>query len=306
MKGLTMQLILFKIISDIIGSILMVLLLVLEHNTALPLIESMLQNLTSNTTQQVALLFATAKIIQVFVISLPLKHFEKMVERYSPPTNVEDIAQLQYLNGQKQLEPNDVIKLGYMEVSRILNKLPHYLDSVRSEVKTVKTAPQNLNLAISTLTGEIDNIMKELYRHQLNNETTESIVRFQQQLGSISSLNDTLNEFVSTHLQFSKTNSESTDSLHNITESLHVLLVSMNDSIEGDTILDYELLINLTLDRGPMMENFRQRYIKKQSELSSDEQYQIMRLTELFQRSVWLINNWANFMKKKVMDATND
>jgi phosphate:Na+ symporter len=284
----------------------MVLLLVLEHNTALPLIESMLQNLTSNTTQQVALLFATAKIIQVFVISLPLKHFEKMVERYSPPTNVEDIAQLQYLNGQKQLEPNDVIKLGYMEVSRILNKLPHYLDSVRSEVKTVKTAPQNLNLAISTLTGEIDNIMKELYRHQLNNETTESIVRFQQQLGSISSLNDTLNEFVSTHLQFSKTNSESTDSLHNITESLHVLLVSMNDSIEGDTILDYELLINLTLDRGPMMENFRQRYIKKQSELSSDEQYQIMRLTELFQRSVWLINNWANFMKKKVMDATND
>ncbi|MDA3816754.1 MAG: Na/Pi symporter [Prolixibacteraceae bacterium] len=305
MKGLTMQLILFKIVSDIIGSIVMVLLLILEHNTTIPLIESMIQNLTSNTTQQVAFLFASAKIIQVIVISLPLKYFENLVKRYSPPTNVEDIAELQYLNGQKQLEPDAVIKLGYMETSRILDNLPHYLDSVRPEITTVKTTPNKLNLAISTISFEMDNIIKELYRHPLNNSTTESIVRFQQQLGSISSLNDTLNEFVMTHFQFSKTKTESAGSLHNITESLHVLLVSMNDSIEGDTSEDYELLINLTLDRGPMMENFRQRYIKKQNELSSDEQYQIMRITELFQRSVWLINNWARFMYKKVEDNAN-
>jgi phosphate:Na+ symporter len=291
-KGIAKQTILFKVLEDLTSSVLMVSLLYLELWGNIPLIKALVGNISSNPAQQTAMVFTLTKLTPAIFVWLTAGIYDRLIQRLSPETAAENIGRLAYLQRDIALEPETVVEMSALESARILRHFPDYLEAVRQEKGNGQIKTEELHQALSALLKELSLILQDLYSHPLNNKTSEDILRQQRQTDLIISLAKTLNLYVSAILNMSAAEKIQAV-IHKLTEPLHLMLLQMSELYDEESGADREILLKMTHDLSPAMEELRRRHIEDYIKPGSEEQYIILRLTELFQRAVWLIHHWA-------------
>jgi hypothetical protein len=122
----------------------------------------------------------------------------------------------------------------------------------------------------------------------------------ERQLHDIALCEETLSEFL-TRLSNppSGQKSELDDSLF---QSLEFLLITLEETANGQSADDVDMLLNLTEDRGKMMASLRERYFDPKSGLDEKEKLYLFETTNLFARMVFLIHELALSWRRGLID----
>ena len=295
LRGLPRQIALYQAVINVVGGVLVAALLILEHTTRLPLIMAFLGRLTPDVGRQMAYMYlvfnlfvaGTSFAIQGWVPAWLAKKF--------PPTPEEDLSRPMYLQAESLLSPETALDLVSMEQMRIMRALQQYLETVRGDDSIKLSA---LHQAAGELSVEISRFLESLVKMPISKGLAARVISFQRKEETLRSLEENVYLFAETL----EHRPEQVELAGRLVEALDTILLTAIDALQTRDGTDVHMLIQLTDDRGGMMERLRSRH-----QVDGDNVGDVSSLhyaTTLFERNVWLLRQVALWMREDVkLDA---
>ena len=244
--------------------------------------------LSDDLARQMSYVYLAFQLVSVFattIFSTPLIHW---LEKTFPPAKHEELSQPQYLYDQAIGEPQSALDLVEKEQLRVMKFLPDYLNRVRKDPGQSSIEFEVLQKSSQTLLKRIDLFLMDLMNQVPSRDSLERGIHIQNRNGLILSLSETLAEWVRSNAPFLNTPKLS-DLIYSLSEALHFILISLEDTMQSLDPEDLKILLRLTEDRGQMMEEMRKKRFSEEEAFSYENQQAIYSMTSLFERSVWLV-----------------
>ena len=297
MKGISRQLALFKIIESSVVAGILILITYIEILWDIPLIKSAIVYAGANIEQQTAYTFLIAKITPILLFSFLYNPIYRFLVKISPPTSEEDLSKTFFINENSMNDTSMALLLIEKEQIRIFERMPEYIDNIRVE-NSIPVVHHFLVIRKSNLAlmNEIELYLKRIVNSNLSQDDTEQYVILQNRQNLLKSIDDAVFHYVQT-IYDSQTGSNLEELIQSSAESLHFNLITALETTRTSEKADIEILLNITDDKGGLMERIRKSYLNGDNLLNSDEKTVLLYVTDLFQRTVWLINNWAKTLK---------
>ena len=296
-KGISKQLIIFRIFESVLTSVVLITLSYIEILWNIPLVKELIRFLAVNIEQQTAYAFLIAKITPLFLLSFFFDPIYRLLQRLSPPTSEEGLSETMFITEQSLSDISTALILVENEQIRILERFSESIDNIRIE----KERKQIHNFTIIrksnvVLINEIDMYLKRIINFNLSHSNSEIYVALQKRQDLLKSIDETVFSFVSSI--YDRQFSNGLDNLvRNSTESLHANFIIAVEAINSKEELDIELLLLITDDKGQLMEQIRRYHLSEIHDLSPDDKASLLYITDLYQRTIWLLNNWARHIK---------
>lgn len=297
MKGISRELALFKIIESSVVAGILILVTYIEILWNIPLIKSAVVYAGANIEQQTAYTFLIAKIAPILLLSFFYNPIYRFLVKISPPTSEEDLSKTVFINENSMNDISMALLLIEKEQIRIFERLPEYINNIRVENSNpiihhfLVIRKSNL-----VLINEIELYLKRIVNSNLSQDDTEQYVILQNRQNLLKSIDDSVFHYVQT-IDDSQTSNNLENLIQASAESLHFNLITTLETTRTSEKADIEILLNITDDKGSLMERIRKSYLNGDNLLNSDEKTVLLYVTDLFQRTVWLINNWAKTLK---------
>jgi phosphate:Na+ symporter len=292
--GTPRQVILFKALGDFAGAAIMTMLLLVESLGHLPLVVRVLEMAGQEVNQQVALGFLLTKLVPTGLMLACSTPLIRLIRRLSPSTAEETLSRLAFVKDQISDNPETTMDLIALESGRILKRLPGYLAPYCADAGREQTdvAPESLHSAALELNTELQSVLTEVFEQDLSRENAEDLLVLQNRQQTLMTLEQAV--FDLTEAIAATQDDEQLASLASaITEGIHMLLMTAADLAEKRHEEDRNLLLMMSGDRSGLMEQTRKTYLSGENRIPADRRPQLLRLTNLAQRTVWLINKWA-------------
>lgn len=229
----------------------------------------------------------------------------RWLEWWLPADAQDDLSKPQFLYDQALNEPATALDLIDKEQLRLTRRLRAYSDAMR----TVKGSPERERALLvhgpfSTVVGRIEQFQHDLVNRQLGPDETERLTRLQSRLSLTVYLEDSLRALALA------TESVPLDSrlggvVSSFVEALDFVLLTLVDALEGDAGESVEVLIQITEDRGDLMERIRQGFLADQGEVAASDRAVLLQATSVFERVIWMTQRLARLIdgQKKNMTA---
>jgi phosphate:Na+ symporter len=292
--GTPRQVILFKALGDFAGAAIMTMLLLVESLGHLPLVVRVLEMAGQEVNQQVALGFLLTKLVPTGLMLACSTPLIRLIRRLSPSTAEETLSRLAFVKDQISDNPETTMDLIALESGRILKRLPGYLAPYCADAGREQTdvAPESLHSAALELNTELQSVLTEVFEQDLSRENAEDLLVLQNRQQTLMTLEQAV--FDLTEAIAATQDDEQLASLASaITEGIHMLLMTAADLAVKRHEEDRNLLLMMSGDRSGLMEQTRKTYLSGENRIPADRRPQLLRLTNLAQRTVWLINKWA-------------
>ena len=127
----------------------------------------------------------------------------------------------------------------------------------------------------------------------LNQDTAKKLMLVERISEIVSSLNEVIYKFIN-EIKKDYDSEKLNKNEVALIESMHALLLSLNDAVDNRNDDNLDTLSLLTSDRGQVFDNLRLSSVSN----DSSPQKNIMYITNVFQRAVWLINRWTYIEKQ--------
>jgi phosphate:Na+ symporter len=180
-------------------------------------------------------------------------------------------------------EPGLALPLAGMEQGRLLAELPAYLDPLRpGEVTREHILPNSeRHEAAEQLLAKIVEFVTETTGSCRSDDDVALIFSLTARNEAIHSLQDSLHSFVNTLDGIGQQELATA-----MVESLHLILTLLVETLSGQQ--DHrEFLVELTADRGDLMEGIRQNLLSDSEHLASRQSLFVA--TSMFERLLWLV-----------------
>lgn len=296
LTGAPKQLAIFQVIFKFTCLILFVGLFYIEKYFHVPLVRSLLDLITTNIVMQLAIAYLLFQIVGALLFSFFMGFIHRFLSKRYPETIEERLGKPKYIKDNSLLVPEVAIGLIESEELRVLNRLPHYLDELRNEPEK-KYPTAFLHIGTQNLIKEVSSYITELMEHDLPNSLMNKFINLHLRAELMANLEDTISELV---LPLEKTFFSNPLSilLLNISESLHVLLLTLCDVVQDGSIIDVELLNKMTEDRGELMQVIHREMRQYSPRLSFEEQQVLEFVTTRFERIIWMIRYFNRLIEK--------
>ena len=292
-KGVSKQIVIFKVVESIAASALLLIVSSIEIGWHIPLTKYVVSTLGSTIEQQTAISFLILKSAPVFILSFLYGPIYRILVKLSPPTEEEGLSETKYITERSLADVSTALILVENEQIRIFERFSKYIDNIRSEKESELAydffAIRNSNVY---LISEIDSYLKSIVNLNLSSTNSEIYLLLQNRQTLLKSIDETVFSFVSTLFEI-----ELSDALENLiqnsSESLHVNFITAFEATKSKDQFDVEILLKITGDKGPVMEKIRKNHLAEDQVLNPGEKVVLLYTTDLFQRTIWLLNNWA-------------
>jgi hypothetical protein len=181
------------------------------------------------------------------------------------------------------VEPGLALPLARLEQARLLAELPAYLDPLRlGEVDPAGVLPNGeRHQAAEQLLAQIVEFVTETASNSRSDDDVATIFALTARNEAIHSLQDSLHSFVNTldgigHQELASA----------MVESLHLILTLLVETLSGQQD-NREFLVDLTADRGDLMEGIRQSLLLDSTDRGSRQSLFVA--TSMFERLIWLV-----------------
>jgi hypothetical protein len=77
----------------------------------------------------------------------------------------------------------------------------------------------------------------------------------------------------------------------------------LEDAADSKVQDDYDLLVLLTGDKGKLMESMRLNLLQGEEAHTETDKEELLYITDLYQRAVWLINTWAILERSRYLPS---
>lgn len=303
LDGRAGQLAIFQALFKALGVVILLPLFLLENGTGLPLLRHAIDALSGGLPERIAWVFVLCQVVPALVLLPFFGAMERLLARWSPPTETEELSRPLYLSDEALIDPESALPLAEKEQLRLLRHLPDYLDCVRAEPDTPAPIPfGDLHAGMSAVARAIEAFQTELIDGDLPRGTLVRTIAQQNRLEILTALHDSVHDLV-------RQIDGAPNALHRhplpaqLAESLHVLLTNLADTAADPDHDGVSLLVELTADRGELMERIRRALLHGDDPPPVPVQQALVAQTALFERIVWLIRRFALLLHENPANA---
>jgi phosphate:Na+ symporter len=295
LKGLRRQIALHQSITNLGAALVIGGLLTVERLSHLPMLVALVEELSKGSSGRVAFTYLALNLAIVAVGIVTLPWAPGWLAALSPPTAEEHLSLPMYVQPEALESPETALDLAAMEQLRVLQTLVTYLKFARGDTQ-IKLAA--LHESVDRLSGEISTFLQALVRQPISTSLAARSLSFQRKEETLSALEENVFLFS----QSVGASQRTVEIASPLVESLDMILLTAADALGSGDRSDVDLLMQLTEDRGMMMERMR-------NQLRVDDRYAIEDIsilhyaTTLFERNVWLLRQLALWMREDAQAA---
>lgn len=237
------------------------------------------------------LLVKAAPGATMFILAAPLR---SLAEKISPPTRVESLARLRFVQENALQDPATALQMTARESDRIITRLPSYLQPLRREEGHLQVHGRldELHQAARELNHSINEIFTELFGQDMRRQEAELLIQTQNQHRILESLEEQLYEL--TCLLGQDMKNQNMEKIRHLTvEGLYTILTIAGETVENPDPAEWDLLLSMTGDRSGVVAELRKSYLNKEQDITPEARSLFLHMTNVYQRTVWLIHSWA-------------
>lgn len=289
LRGVPRQIALYQALLSMSACVVAGGLFALERATGWPLLMHALQRLPGTAALHLAYVFAAMQFIAVGLAVASARWMAPLLARLSPPTVEQDLSRPAFIHEQALRDPESALVLADKEQQRLLARLPQLLDTIRPETAATATVPRAvLRTATTAVAAEVNAFLGGLSACSMDVTTSAQWMQLQRRQTLVVALNETTHDFAAGGDALREARPVA-PLLHALVEGLHALASTVIEAVERPEEAERELLLAMTADRGEMMERLRGKVLAASPELRSDARLQLIYVTSLFERAVWLL-----------------
>lgn len=275
-----------------------VALFYLEHGLHIPLVSAAVAAITPRVALQLALvnlLFNGSTALCAAIFNTPIARF--VVARW-PSSVVELLSVPEYINLDAATDPVTALDLLEKEQMRILRRTREYLTVVRP-VKSggERVDPAALHKSFLVLFDEIEHFQVALVGHHLDAETSERLGNVQGRQKLLELVEDSLLQ-LATSIRAAPPSEKLEPLTGNFIEALDFLMMFAGDAARTLDRDRAQFVFDLSSDRGEMMGGIRSLHLSPEQALTAEERTLLLRLTTIFERTVWMLQRYAELLLK--------
>ncbi len=298
LKGSSRQIARFQDLFKIGGSALFVGLFYLELYTRLPLVKALSTALASRLETQTALVNLFCNLVPALLAMPLLGPTQRLLDRWWPATAAEDFAKLKYLHPQALDDPDTAIDLVEKEQTRLLTRLPEFVDALRPvEPGRRKADYRATHQAFLVLAKEVASYLTSLIHLHLSPTTSERLTNVHTRHGVLGHLEETVYHLVQA-VEQAPPSAGLAPLVQNMTEALDFLLVSAGEAAATLDPAEADLLAGLCADRGDLLGRIRNLYLSSEHGLSPRDKALLLDMTTHFDRVVWMVRRLAELLQQ--------
>jgi phosphate:Na+ symporter len=298
--GILRQVSRFQDIFKIAGTAVFLSLFYLESASGAPLVQALVASITTSLPLQLAtvnLVFNGSMAVLATMFSAPIERF---VVATWPPSVADDLSAPKYVNIDATGDPETAIDLLEKEQMRVLKATRDYLTLVRPE----RTAPitytaASLHFSFSVLFREIEHFYNAIVSRHVDAGTSGRLGNVHGREKLLELVEDSLFQ-LATSIEETHGGGKLEPLIDTFVEALDFLLMFSGDAARTLERGRAELVFDLSSDRGDMMAGLRSLHLAPENELRPDEKALLLRLTNLFERIVWMVQRYADLLLKNV------
>lgn len=291
-KGSAKQIPAFQIFFEISGGVMLLGLLGIEAGLDIPLIKSAMSSFIKGTPEFVAATLLLIRLIPFIITVVFHKRIADILEHAFPAIKEETLSNPQYIYDQAVEDPDTAIELVDQEISRIMMRFPGYLENVRTEHESIEIVDsKTLHSAAVKLGNDIDLFIGDLFNNNLSQDSSERLLKIQNRHSITMMMEENIYSLVN-EIKSNEVPQDLNRVRVSIVESLHAVLVTCMDSSDDKDFMARQL-IQMTSDKGSLMQSIRTRYLSDFDDPSGNIKKTMMYVTDLYQRIIWLVNKWA-------------
>ena len=241
-----------------------------------------------------AVLYLVIQVASDVIMHLAHRPLVRLVERLAPPSMAERLSRPMFLSDDALPEPATALILLDKEQTRLIERLPRYLDALRPEATAEGPDARTRAEADKGILVRCDQFLKEIADRNHSRELLERTMMLRDRNELIESLQETLVELTEVGRLSGTGEEPGIDDA--ILESLHMMLETFADATRARDEEDLAVLHELTRDRSGMMENIRHQLAGDGGFHDPVTHRKLMAFTSLFERAVWLLRRQVRLL----------
>ncbi len=298
LSGLSRQLAYLQIFQKAGSAVIMVALLAIERGFDIPLVESLIRLISSDTSLQGCWAYVLMQLLGCVLVSSLSKTLYGIAVSLAPATIAESRAKPYFLYPQAIDDPETALDLVAKEQLRQFAYLNGYLatdDAALSDPSPSRLTQKSLHDANLKVTAEIDEFLAELLNRVTDRDVMDRILNFRARNRLLADLQQSIHELDA--LLRPLLERDSVASLgRSIIESLDFILLALLDAVKTGERQDADLFMQMTADNSGVMEHVRQDFLARGSEFSPQLHELLFSATSLFERINWLLRQYCGLL----------
>ncbi len=292
--GARKRLVLGQALFNLVGLALFLPLFLLETQAGLPLLLAGAKHLLPRIDQQltaIRLSFDTSTALLLLCVT-PL--YNRLLERLCPDADggLDSLAYVKELTG---VSPETAALLIDKEQVRIVRHLPEFTKRLRLVLESEKPSCPNVKPladAIADLVKKLDDCLLDMVAKPLAEHTVAVLAALQDNQALLRAIGDALRQFVEELA--APCQSQAMRRLRFVfLEALEAILLQCGAVFTCAAAEEWDTLARLLSDKSPAMERLREHYLSETHDLPPADRWQVMRVTGLYERCLWLLAGLA-------------
>ena len=274
------------------------MLLYVEKVMHVPVVYALVRDVSPRIDRQMALVFLLFNLGTAIVFTVGQSWIHSLLERRYPVDDEEDLSKPQFIYDEAVNEPStalDLVEREQLRLARLLRLHP-------SAMRAVPGAPTRaralaLHKPFGALAEQIEHFQHALVDQRLGTEETERLNKLQNRLSLILYLEDSLRTMTSVTAGVVSA-SRLGDLVSTFVEGLDFVLMMLVTALETGERERIDLLINITEDRGDLMERIRQSYLADEGSVDARDRAVLLQVTNVFERTIWMTQRLARLLDR--------
>jgi phosphate:Na+ symporter len=293
MTGTGRQLLLFQAFSKVLGVAALLLLGGVEAALGRPsTVHAAIDLMADGLGAQTGIAFTLVQIVSALLATALRRPLAGLCRRLSPADAVESLSQPRFLYEEALEEPMTAVDLATREQARLAALLPQLLDPVRVDGPAEGQPTDTLTRGARGLGQAIDRFLNDILARRPHADAVGRTVALRSRNELLLSQLDTLVSLLASVRRLEAA-AALRPFLEGMVESLHMIIETTAETLGSLDPEEVAMLRLMTGDRGDVVESMRQAAIRDHAGLQPAEQEELLRLTGLFERSIWIMGRLA-------------
>lgn len=298
LRGRSLQIAMAQILFNVLGCVVLVPLFYLELRTGVPGVVALLGQVPGGEEWAVPVVFLLFNVVAALIVFAFPNAIVRACARLSPPRQVEDIAQPEYISEHALVDADLALSLVRLEMLRLIEFLPRGLEAAREG--RAASAFAALLEGATVLSLQIGRFLEELAVCPLQPDQAEALSSAMKSHRLIDSLGATVDEFARDVVAPGGVEDEASV-VEAMNEAADVALITLAVYAREGEVSEAEFLAAMTSATGETMTRIRRAVIG--DDVAPENRVRLLRLTNLFERLFWLIGQTAESLKSEGANA---
>ena len=283
LMGRSRQVAMYMVLYDALACGVLVPLLYCELQFEIPLMKALILAVDLDMDQQLALVYVLISVLPLPVMLVGLGWSASLLERLWPSSQADVLSKPRFIHDHATVDVDTSLPLVDLEQRRVVKNLSQYFEAVRqgSSIEPLRDASRKL-------LSDIGEFLEDLQAfHPAQGAEDRNSMRNRQQL--LAWLEDALGVLCET-LAERPARSALDQFRTTIRESVDSVLLSLVDAMESDDTMSWNIVKQLTGDRGEMMRKVRTHYLELDPPLGKLDLIDVLLITNAVEEAFFVLS----------------